>query len=80
MKREIYDAMEATPMRTESNVQEKHKINPINIEELDRGFVVRVGCQSMAFTDKEEMLKIITEYINNPKETQEKYYNNTLFN
>ena len=42
---------------------------PINIEPLDRGYVVRIGCSSFAFSTKEELITKLTEYINNPIDT-----------
>lgn len=45
----------------------------INIQPLDVGYVVRVGCQTIAFTNLEKMLFNLTDYLNNPRVWQEKW-------
>lgn len=45
----------------------------ISIEPLNRGFVVRVGCQTFAFETHEKMLKYLTEYLTNPKGFETNY-------
>lgn len=47
----------------------------INIRPLNRGYVVAVGCQSLAFVDTEEMIKCISAYLNNPSEVGNKWMN-----
>ena len=42
----------------------------INIESLNRGFVVRVGCQSLAVSTKQELIKLFTAYIENPEQVE----------
>jgi hypothetical protein len=41
------------------------------------GYIVTIGCQTCAFSEdrKDEMLKRIDEYVNNPDATEQKYYN-----
>ena len=55
------------------------KMRDVNIKELSRGFVVKVGCQSYAFVTKAEMIEKLIEYINNPTETECKWNNGELF-
>ena len=45
----------------------------INIQPLNRGFLVNVGCQSIAFETHEKMLKYLTEYLTNPKGFETNY-------
>lgn len=40
-----------------------------------RGFIVQIGCQKAGFSTKEDLLEAITEYVNNPEETEKRYYN-----
>ena len=40
----------------------------------NQGFIVTVGCATLTFTDKEEMIHAIREYLNDPKGV-EKVYN-----
>ena len=39
-----------------------------------RGYLVVIGCQTAGFSTKEELIEAITEYVNDPKGTEEKYY------
>lgn len=50
----------------------------INIEPLNRGFLVTVGCQRIAISSKEELKKNFNEYIDNPSEYTKKYNNNEV--
>lgn len=50
----------------------------INIEPLNRGFLVTVGCQRIAISSKEELKKNFNEYIDNPTEYTKKYNNNEV--
>ena len=45
----------------------------VNIETLDFGYVVRVGCKSFAFETKEKMIEKLLEYLNNPAEKQKQF-------
>ena len=46
----------------------------INIKgSSNKGFIVKTGCSTCVFTDAEEMLKAIDEYIKNPKGLEEEY-------
>ena len=38
------------------------------------GYIVTIGCQVAGFTTKEDLLKAITEYVNDPGATEKKYY------
>jgi hypothetical protein len=38
------------------------------------GYIVNIGCQVAGFTTKEDLLKAITEYVNDPEATENKYY------
>ena len=56
-----------------------NKIRQITIEEVNRGFIVRVGCHTFAISTKAELTTKITEYINEPDKTEKKWYNGDLF-
>lgn len=62
-----------------SRPEEPNKIWPIKIEELNRGYLVHIGCHSFAFSTKEELTVKIVEYINNPAETEKKWFEGKLF-
>lgn len=54
-------------------------MRPIEINSLNRGFVVRVGCQSFAIESKETLIQKLIEYINDPEKTEQKYQEGKLF-
>lgn len=62
-------------------IQERspNKIRQINIEEVNRGFIVRVGCHTFAISTKAELTTKLTEYINEPEKTEQKWYAGNLF-
>jgi pyruvate-formate lyase len=41
------------------------------------GYIVTIGCQVAGFSNKEDLLKAITEYVNDPGATEKKYYKPT---
>lgn len=58
----------------------KQKMNySVEIRELDRGYTVHVGCKSFVVIDKDELISLLTMYINEPYTTEEKFYNGELF-
>lgn len=56
-----------------------NKIRQINIEEVNRGFIVRVGCHTFAISTRAELTTKLTEYISEPDATEKKWYANKLF-
>lgn len=44
------------------------------VQEGVKGFVVSIGCQVAGFSTKKDLIKAIAEYVNNPEETEKKYY------
>lgn len=40
-----------------------------------RGYVVRIGCQVAGFSNEDDLLAAIQEYIKDPEATEKKYYN-----
>ena len=59
--------------------QRKSKIRQINIEELSRGFIVRVGCQTFAVSTKKELVSELLTYIDDPAETERRWEADNLF-
>lgn len=45
----------------------------IRIESLDYGYLVRVGCQTLAIENKKKLISKLSEYLENPSEFQEKW-------
>lgn len=54
------------------------KIRKINIEQGAMGYVAHVGCQIAGFSNKEDLIKAFTDYINDPEGMEKKYYETTL--
>lgn len=59
-------------------VERENRIRSINIEPLDYGFILRVGFQSLAIESKQDLIKYLTDYLNNPNKTESKYYDKQL--
>lgn len=51
----------------------------VAIRELDRGFVVSVGCKSFAFVHLDDMLHYITLYLQDRQTTERHFHQKTLF-
>jgi hypothetical protein len=71
------EAMNVTPKIPCTN-EAYHEKYDVQIQELDHGYMVRVGCKSFAIENKETLLNMITKYINNPAEVQKEFFNKTL--
>ncbi len=51
-----------------------NKINDLVIKQMDLGYLVKVGCQTLCLGTKETLIKLFTAYINDPEKTMDKYY------
>lgn len=49
-------------------------ISPLNV-----GFVLKVGCQSIAVENKDDLVKYLTKYFDNPVQTEKDYYSREIF-
>ena len=58
---------------------DKKIIRPIHIEQLDYGYVGRIGCQTMAISDKDVVIQMVTDYLNNPSRTETRWLAGTYF-
>lgn len=52
----------------------------IIIRQLNHGYMVQVGCQSMAIESSTKLLSLFAEYISNPNATEQKYREGKLLN
>jgi len=52
----------------------KGRLREINITPLNTGFVVRLGCQTLAISDKKKLLEELVKYFNNPAEVEARYF------
>jgi hypothetical protein len=63
-----------------SGVSLEDKIRQINIEELNRGYIVKVGCHNFAISTKDELTRLLVKYINEPIKTEKLWFDGKLFN
>jgi hypothetical protein len=58
-----------------------YRISPYNltIEQVNNGFIVKVGCQTFVFEKFETACKYMTMYYNDVEGTRKKHVNGTLF-
>lgn len=75
-------ALASEPFPTQDVLQAprpSNTIRPINIEEVNRGYIVRIGCHTFAFSTKAELTTHLVGYINEPEKTEEKWFKGGLF-
>lgn len=72
----LADAPYPTP---EQEPRRPNVIRPINIEEVNRGYIVRIGCHTFAFGTKAELTTHLVGYINEPEKTEAKWFEGKLF-
>ena len=46
----------------------------VNIGAVMNGFIVTVGCQTLVFTTREELLRELNAYLENPEQTEKRYW------
>lgn len=56
-----------------------NRVRRIEILQLDYGYQVTVGCQTMAFESKEKIITNLMAYLNDPEATEKKYREGELF-
>lgn len=53
-------------------------MHDVTIKFALNGFVARIGCQRIVFTDREKMLAELEAYLKNPDEAEKKYLHNSM--
>lgn len=56
------------------------KAYSINIEQLDFGYIVRVGCQTFAVESASKVITNLEAYLNDPKGIEKQWYANKTLN
>ena len=56
----------------------RQKARDINIQSMDNGFLVRVGCQSFVFETAEKMITNLSAYLADPNVIEKSWFNGTL--
>ena len=72
-EREDYEADVQDDVQAETPT---NHVREINIKPLDSGYLVKVGCQSVAVETTEILLKALGEYLDNPTESERKWNKN----
>jgi hypothetical protein len=54
------------------------RIRELTIRQLDFGYIVNAGCQTFAIESADKLLEKLTEYINEPAKTEEKWFKTKL--
>lgn len=70
MNEEAMKGYDACEVSAEPQYSPKRRIE---IDPLDYGYVVRVGCQTCAIESKSDLIKHLTEYLSDPLKVEEKY-------
>ena len=61
--------------RTEVN---PNKIREVKIEQLNHGYLVRVGCQRFAIETSEKLLSLLSDYMKFPADTEKAWFDGKL--
>jgi hypothetical protein len=52
---------------------EENNIRTISIRQLNHGYIVEVGCQTLAIESSSKLIALFAEYVANPQATEYKY-------
>lgn len=58
-------------------IEENH-IRSISIRQLNHGYVVEVGCQTLAIESSSKLIALFAEYVADPFATEQKYRDGKL--
>ena len=56
-----------------AQIPDRDTIKTISIRQLDHGYIVEVGCQTLAIESASKLATLFTEYVLNPSATEKKY-------
>lgn len=70
MEQEVAREYDARELLAEPHYIPKRRIE---IDPLDYGYIVKVGCQTCAIESKSDLIKYLTEYLSDPLKVEEKY-------
>jgi len=72
------DMVDSRPLREALN--DSSSVRSINIEPLSSGYVVKVGCQTVAVETSEKLVKMLGIYLDNPSDFERKWYSKDVRN
>ena len=55
------------------------QIRDFSVKALNYGYIVNVGCHSFAIETADRLIEKLSEYINNPSDTETKWFKGELF-
>jgi hypothetical protein len=58
------------------NTVRGNSVREVNIKPLDSGYLVKVGCQSVAVETTETLIKALGDYLNNPESFERAWFKN----
>lgn len=61
------------------NPRQSNQVREIGITQLNRGYVVRVGCHTFAIETASGLIAKLNEYILDPQKTEDKWFKGDLF-
>lgn len=64
---------------TPSPIMHHEKMREINIREVNKGFILNIGCHTFAFTKTSDFIPELTKYLTNPQETEKDWFSGDLF-
>jgi hypothetical protein len=64
-----YESLEVSPIGM---------IRDINIQQIDYGYIVQVGCQRIAIENIDKLIELLVRYIKEPNKVTEEYYSKKL--
>lgn len=76
---ELCEAREPQCNRPIEALNPKNSIRGIGIEQLNYGYLVKVGCNTFAIETAEKLIGKLAAYIKNPAETEKKWFDGDLF-
>lgn len=50
----------------------------LTIHPILNGYLVQAGCQQVAFTSREQLISSLRDYLNDPKNTEERFLRNAV--
>jgi len=56
--------------------ESSNHVREVNIKPLDSGYLVKVGCQSVAVETTETLVKALSDYLNNPDSFERAWFKN----
>ena len=74
-----YIGTDCTIAEPSPSLHKENKIREIHITQLNRGYVVEVGCHKFAISTTEELIDKLTKYIREPNITEDKWFKGNLF-